>query len=148
MSVKKFNPYFTNAFLYERMKTESIEEILKPLDKYGKIINIKDYSDPIERKKISLWPGHMMERTAEFLFILKCCKQFEKFKVYQGKIGKETELKYFKDYAKDGINQGNNGGVVDIFMKEHFDEGDVLHCWTSKHFEKIKSVKKHVFICL
>jgi hypothetical protein len=143
MSVKKFNPYFTNAFLYERMKTESIEEILKPLDKYGKIINIKDYSDPIERKKISLWPGHMMERTAEFLFILKCCKQFEKFKVYQGKIGKETELKYFKDYAKDGINQGNNGGVVDIFMKEHFDEGDVLHCWTSKHFEKIKSVKKH-----
>ena len=142
-SINKFNPYFTIYSLCERMKIEDMESLLKPLDKYGNFIDINNYSDPKEKKKISLWPGHTMERMAEIFFILKCCKQFEKYKVYQGKIGKETELKYFKDYAKDKINQGNSGGVTDIFLKEQTKYGDIFHCWTSKHFHKIKSVKKY-----
>lgn len=136
---------FTIESLYDRMKNETSEQLLKPVDKDGKILDIKDYKDEKERKKIKLWIGHYMEAIAESLLILKCGdKLFDKCKVYHGKIGEEKEIKNFQQYIKGNINKGSGGGVSDIFLKEETKYGKTLHCWSCKYYvNNIKSIKKH-----
>src|SRR5271156_3644642 len=105
---------FTIRLLYERAKTESVDQLLRHITSDGKfiddkdIVGGKDYSSEMKRLKVKVRSGHLYETLAQLLIFSGCSSFRKEEQVYIGKLGYEKKLENEEEYLDGNINTGNS----------------------------------------
>lgn len=104
--------------LIERMKTETIEELITPIDKEGYLL------PDIEPKNLmgiqSAQSGHLLERISEILILFGVSTFENNVNVFRGQVPLLTQIISLDQYLQlnNGINTGSSSGVIDIYLQD------------------------------
>jgi site-specific DNA-methyltransferase (adenine-specific) len=102
--------------LVERMKTESLHELLTPIDRYGYLLT---HATEEEKKyHQSLRSGHLLERIVEILILFGVSCFENTVNVYEGKIPSLQLINNIDNYLDSKINRGTSSGEVDIYLQD------------------------------